>query len=74
MPQLVLIQSDLTNGKQLTVRQKTFSNGFASIEIDICDKYSHKPDVSFFLSGDEVNDLIKFLTTEHKFSHDLSKI
>lgn len=74
MPQLVIVQTDLTDGKTLSIRQKEFSNGFATVEIDICNKYSHIPDMTFFLTRDDVKHLVKYLTTEHKFSHDISKL
>lgn len=74
MPQLIQIQTDLSGGKELMVRQKTFTSGFASVEIDIRDKESDVPTISFFLTQKDVKDLIKFLTTPHAFTHDMTKL
>lgn len=74
MPKLILIQTDLSGGKELRVRQKTFTNGFASVEIDIYDKEITGHGMSFFLTTKEVKQLIKYLTTDHGFTHDMTKL
>lgn len=74
MPQLVIVQTDLTGGKTLSVRQREFSNGFATVEIDICNKYSHIPDMSFSLTQDDVRYLVEYLTHTHLHTNDMSKI